>query len=139
VSHPRSEMRGAVRVALAALPGLTGVTIYRSWAQSIGGADLPAIGVATPRETVRGATGNTVDRQTDLVVQYIQAGGEDLDDHLDDISALIEPVVLEALADFELFEMTSTDVDISGDGERLVGRLSLTFTATRYTPEGQAA
>lgn len=139
MSHPRSDMRATVRAALEGGAGLEAVRVYRSWAHSIGKADAPAIGVATPSERVRGSTGNSVDRDTTLIVQYVQTGADDLDDHLDDVSALIEPLVLGALADYELFELTSTDIDISGEGEALTGRLTLTFSATRYTPEGQAA
>tara|TARA_R110002020_G_scaffold474099_2_gene704503 strand:- start:6446 stop:6871 length:426 start_codon:yes stop_codon:yes gene_type:complete len=139
VSHPRSDMRAQVRAALEASPDLAGVKVYRSWAQSLGQTNLPAIGVATPSERTRGATGNSVDRDTALIVQYVQTGDDELDDHLDDISAVIEPLVLEALSGFELFEITSTDIEISGEGETLTGRLTLTFSATRFTPEGQAA
>lgn len=138
MSHPRSDMRSRVRAALAASSDLPGVTIYRSWAHSIGRTQTPAIGVATPGERVRGSTGNSVDRDTALVVQYAATGGEDLDDHLDDISAVIEPLVLGALAGSDLFEITATDIEISGEGEVLTGRLSLTFSATRYTREGVA-
>jgi hypothetical protein len=132
-------MRAQVRAALEASPDLAGVKVYRSWAQSLGKANVPAIGVATPRETVRGATGSSVDRDTALIVQYVQTGDDELDDHLDVVSAVIESVVLGVLSGFELFEITSTDIDISGEGETLTGRLTLTFSATRYTPEGQAA
>jgi hypothetical protein len=132
-------MRAAVRLALESAAGLAGVRVYRSWAHSLGKSDAPAIGVATPRETVRGATGGSVDRDTALIVQYVQTGGDELDDHLDDVSAVIEPLVLGVLSGFDLFEITSTDIDISGEGETLTGRLTLTFSATRFTQEGQAA
>lgn len=132
-------MRAAVRAALEDSADLSGVTVYRSWSNSIGRDELPAIGVATPRETARGATGNSVDRETTLNVQYVQSGGDDLDDHLDEISAVIEPLVLSTLAGFELFDLNSTDIEISGEGETLTGRLTLTFSATRFTQEGQAA
>lgn len=139
MSHPRSKMRADVRAALAVSADLVGVTVYKSWAHSIGKETVPAIGVATPSERVRGSTGNSVDRDTALVVQYAQAGGDDLDDTLDDVSAVIEPLVLEALSGFALYELSNTDITIDGEGERLIGRLTLTFSATRYTPEGQAA
>lgn len=139
MSHPRSALRAAVRAALSASDDLPGVTVYRSWSNSLGRADVPAIGVATPGERVRGSTGAQVDRDTALIVQYVQQGGDELDDHLDDVSAVIEPLVLGALSMSDLFEITSTDIEISGEGEVLTGRLTLTFSATRYTPEGQAA
>jgi len=138
VSHPRTEMRAAVRAALEASDQLVGVTVYKSWSNALARSSLPSIGVATPGERVRASTGNSVDRETTLIVQYVAAGGDELDDHLDDVSALIEPLVLGTLSDFELFEISSADIEISGDGETLTGRLTLTFSATRFTPEGQA-
>lgn len=135
--HPRSLMRAAVRAALEASPDLVGVRVYRSWAHAVGRDDVPALGVFTPRERAQGSTGNQVDRATDIVVMYRAEGGNDLDDHLDDISAVIEPLVLGALAEFQLFGLDTTDIDINGDGEKLTGSLTLTFSAVRYTAEGQ--
>ena len=135
--HPRSTLRASVRAALETSPDLIGVRVYRSWAHAVGRDDVPALGVFTPRERAPGATGNQVDRATDIVVMYRAEGGNDLDDHLDDISAVIEPLVLGVLAGFQLYGLDTTEIDINGDGEKLTGSLTLTFSAVRYTAEGQ--
>lgn len=136
--HPRAAMRAAVRSALGSSPALAGVTVYKSWSHSVGSFDVPAVGAFTPMERTRGATGNQVDRTTTLSVQYRAEGGDDLDDHLDDISAVIEPLVLDVLAEFQLFGLDTTEIEISGDGDVRVGMLILTFSAERYTAEGHA-
>ncbi|MEP5730368.1 MAG: hypothetical protein ABJL67_13485 [Sulfitobacter sp.] len=136
MSHPRSEMRRSIRDALVASVGMAGVRVFKSWSHSVGREDVPAVGVFTPREITRGGTGDSVDRTTTIVVLYRAEGGDDLDDDLDDISAVIEPIVLDALADFQLFALDETDIEINGEGEKRQGRLTLTFSAERYTPEG---
>lgn len=135
--HPRAALRTAVRDALTGSADLAGVKVYRSWAHALGREDAPALGVFTPRERTQGATGREVDRTTDIVVMYRAEGGDDLDDHLDDISAVLEPLVLGVLAGFQLYGLDTTDIEINGDGEKLTGNLTLTFSAVRYTAEGQ--
>lgn len=138
MTHPRSVMRANIRAALDASAALAGVKVYRSWAHAMGRDDVPAIGVFTPRERSQLATGSQVDRTTDIAVMYRTEGGDDLDDHLDAISAVIEPLVLGVLANgHDLYGLDTTDIEINGTGEALTGNLTLTFSAVRYAPEGQ--
>ena len=139
MSHPRSIARAAVRAALEGSGDLTGVTVFRSWQQAMSSDALPAIGVITPRETSDGLTGDEMSRTMTLVVAYRDEGGDDLEDSLDDVSAVIEPLVLNVLSGSELYGLDSTDIEISGEGERPTGLLTLTFSATRYAPEGLPA
>lgn len=134
--HPRSQIRATVRDALRAAPGLDGVTVYTSWRHALDVGGLPGVGVFTPRERSKAGTGNSTDRTTDIVVIYRATGGDDLEDHLDDISAIIEPIVLGELSGFALYELSLTEIDINGEGEALTGNLTLTFSAERYTAEG---
>ncbi|MVO14811.1 hypothetical protein [Parasedimentitalea huanghaiensis] len=139
--HPRSKLRKDVRDAVVAEPGFSGLTVLAAWASSIDPETLPALGVFTPREVSRKADATSVLRATDVAVQYRCQGGDDLEDSLDNISVQIEALVLPVLAEIGAgdHQLETTDIDISGDGARRVGKLNMIFRVARFTPEGLPA
>ncbi|UWQ77609.1 hypothetical protein K3725_09765 [Leisingera sp. S132] len=139
--HPRSVLRKALRDAVSAAPEFSGVTVLKAWVNNVDPKALPAFGVFTPRELSRKSDATQVLRATDVVVQYRCEGIEDLEDNLDDVSALIEALVLPVLADHGEgdHQLESTDIDMSGEGSRRIGKLNMTFRAVRFTPEGLPA
>ncbi|UWQ59964.1 hypothetical protein K3722_07490 [Leisingera caerulea] len=131
-------MRRDVRAAIEGGAGFAGITVLVSWAQSVDAETLPVLGVFTPRERSRKASSTDVLRDTDVAVQLRRAGGDELEDLLDDDSALIEALVLPVLAAHGAgdHQLELTDIEISGEGARRIGKLNMTFRAARFTSEG---
>lgn len=134
MTHPRAEFRADVRTALLAEARFAAFTLLSAWAQNIDAELLPVMAVATPREG-KSLTGHAeAQRVTSLVVVIKRAGGDDLEDVLDDDSDAAEIAVLAALdsANQEaVLETTETRLD--GDGSRRVGTLTMTFRVTTWT------
>lgn len=135
-------MRDTAAAALTADARFGGWTAMSAWARDYDPSLLPAFAVATPQERSVAAAVDTIRRETDLVVQFRQEGGDDLEDTMDADSAAAEAAILtafEALASpFADMEIVSSDTTIEGDGAMRIGHLNLQFRVTRFTAPGAA-
>ncbi|TYB83967.1 hypothetical protein [Oceaniovalibus sp. ACAM 378] len=136
MSHYRSEYRTAVRTALKASSEFAEFTIMSAWAQKIDAETLPVMGVATPREGKQRDSLESSARETTVIVALKRQGGEDIEDVLDDDSAVIERLVLSALeADGQDCQLVDTEIDLDGGGARRVGTLIMRFTVAAWLAE----
>lgn len=124
----RTAIRSALKAALLADPRFSGWAPLRGWSQAIEAANLPALGVFTPRETKSREGVRTYRTGTEVSVLVKRAGGATLEDDLDADADAIEAmalVILDGIA--EDVELSQTETDIPGAGEARVGTMMLTF------------
>jgi hypothetical protein len=140
VTHPRAEIRAALRAGFAVAPGLAGVAILTGWVFPKDSEDLPALTVVTPRERVDASTGSSVDRLVEIVVVLKARGGDEIEDRLDDLSEVIEAEVIAALAGLEpepvLYGLSTVDMQVEAEANKRVGTLEMRFEAMRFADEG---
>lgn len=135
--HYRAEYRAAVKAAIAAEPRFRCFRAKSAWAQNIDPRELPVFGVATPREPCSREGGTTVHRVTTVLIALKRAGGDDVEDILDEDSIEIERVVLPVLlARAQIVALAMTETFVNGEGSQRVGTLLMELTATRFTDEG---
>lgn len=107
---------------------LAGAQIISAWAQNIDAKALPAVGVATPTEQRAPLSQDTDQATIAAVVVIKRAGGDDLEDILDDDAEALGPVIEAGLKTTTRdCAMTTSAVDINGTGSPRVGTLTLTF------------
>lgn len=137
MSH-RKALRAALRAALeAAYPS----TAYRpAMAQAGGGRNLPEMTVRIAREDTREIDSTHVARHPYVTVFFRIAGGDAIEDDLDDLADQVEPLVIDVLRNatgVQLWSLAVTEFDIQGGAEKREGSLTMTFEAEFFTPEGQ--
>lgn len=138
MTHKRQDYRDAARAALTGAPEMAAYTSFPAWVQNVDIKALPAFTVLTPFERTSRSTARDVNRASDVVVIAKLLGGDDLEDLMDDLSAVIEREVLPALDDLcEYAVLAETDMKIDGAGEKRVATLTMRFEAVRYTAAGQ--
>lgn len=128
MSHYRSEYRAIARAALAAHPRFADVTIFRVWPGSVDDATLPVMGVLTPQESCEADTQKTTTRRTLMQVALRCAGGDEIEDMLDEDSALIEAIIIAALRRPDLrCALEETSIVSNSQGYAFVGTLVMGF------------
>ncbi|SCY61571.1 hypothetical protein [Paracoccus tibetensis] len=133
--HYRSTYRAVVRAALAATPALAGITVLRVWPGSIDAAALPILGVLTPQEPSVLDSQNSSERRTLLQVALRREGGEDIEDRLDEDSAVIEALVLAALRSPEIgVALEETTIVSHSQSRAYVGTLVMSFRVLSWQP-----
>lgn len=136
MAHYRSEFRAAARLALAAHPGLQGVTVLGVWPDSIDADTLPVLGVLTPQEPSERDTHTSVTRRTLLQVALRRIGGDDVEDRLDEDSAAIEAAILSALRAPEVdVALEETSIVSHSNARSFVGTLVMSFRVQTWQPE----
>ncbi|RFA24348.1 hypothetical protein CAI21_21985 [Alkalilimnicola ehrlichii] len=136
--HARAKIREAVAERLLLVQRVAG-NVYETRLHALEGRELPGLTVATGNERSEQYTDDR-DMRRELQVQVAVhvRGAHDFDREADSIAAEVESVLMTEptlggrLANFYLSE---TQPDYSGEGERRVGRLAMTFMATYYTYE----
>ncbi|MFL2777742.1 MAG: hypothetical protein ACJZ88_00110 [Paracoccus marcusii] len=126
--HYRSKYRRLARAALAAHPHFTGVDVRAVWPGSVSDEDLPVMGVLTPQELSKRDTQKTSVKRTLMQVALRRIGGDEIEDQLDDDSAVVEAVIVAALRSCStscVLEDTSTVSN--GGGRANVGTLVMSF------------
>lgn len=139
MAHPRQLIRHAVA---AALTGATaaGANVYKTRVLPFRRNGLPAVAVYTLTESVRTdekSAPRELERRTELVVEgAVQAAStENADDALDALALEIEaalhadPTFGGTAADSIL---SSTEIDVAGEGEQMIGVVKLTYEVTYY-------
>lgn len=133
--HYRSAYRAAVRAALAAHPGLAGVTILPVWPGSIDAATLPVLGVLTPQEPSAIDSQGGAEKRTLLQIALRREGGDDIEDRFDEDSALIEALVLAALRSPEIgCALDETTIVSHSQSRAYVGTLVMSFRVLSWQP-----
>lgn len=134
--HYRSGYRAAVRAALGAHPGFADVTVMRVWPGSVDVHTLPVLGVVTPNEPTSRDSQKSTTRRTLLQVVLRRVGGDDVEDRLDEDSAVIEALVYGALRGSELkCQLEDTSVVAHTQAESIVGTLIMSFRVQSWQPE----
>lgn len=130
----RRTFRSAARDALLASVDLPDLKHLSAWAKNIDRDALPAFTVSTPGEQSRFADKTTLERRATVVVQLMRAGGDDLEDGFDDDADAIEAAVWPALWEHAfLAELQVTEAKVSGEGEKRLSVLTLSFECMYYT------
>lgn len=136
MAHYRTTFRNAARAALAAHPHFQGVTILKVWPGSVDAATLPVIGVLTPQEPSEPDTQTSCTKRTLLQIALRREGGDNIEDHLDDDSALIEALVLTALRSPEVaVKLEDTSIVSHSQSRAFVGTLVMSFRVQTWQPE----
>ena len=131
----RKTLRDDMFAAIAAHPRFAGMTPRRAWAYASDRARLPAYGVSTPVTPSAQVAKDITERRPTVTITLRRAGGDDLEDVLDEDAEYLELIGLTALGGegFLVAEMTETRLSIDAQGDQRVGTLSLTFQATIHT------
>lgn len=136
--HARAALRQSVRDAIVAHERFADFTLVRRWSSSIDAATLPAFMVATPEEQPRRVAVGQVNRLIELRVSLRRLGGDDLDDVLDDDSAILETIVLPLLEEVAPgeFDLTLIETKVNEEANKSLGMLDMAFSVVRRTAEG---
>lgn len=130
----RKTLRTAAKSAMVS--AFSTATHLPAWAKSIDPDALPAYTITTATEQSGFADKDSLQRRADLVVQFMRAGGDAIEDQFDTDADAIEAAVWPALlgvAGLIEAELTATEFRISGEGESRFAVLMLTFTCTYHT------
>lgn len=134
--HYRSTFRAAARAALAAHPRFSSVNVLRVWPGSVDAATLPVLGILTPNEPSARDTQRSVTRRTLLQVALRREGGDDIEDVLDEDSALIEALILGALRSQDVrCVLEETSLVSHSQSRAYVGTLVMSFRVQTWQPE----
>ncbi|MEM1079224.1 MAG: hypothetical protein AAGI09_11900 [Pseudomonadota bacterium] len=131
----RKTYRKAVRDAFDAAPEFAGYAFKRVWVRGVSSSDLPAWTVLTPDEDISSTAKHLERRTSEVTVILKRAGGEDLDDVLDDDAELIERVMAEALGALDILDAQATRIrpEMTGEGGETIGQVAVSFTCTAIT------
>jgi len=134
--HYRKDIRATVKAALAADTQFDAYTVRSAWAQPDDDSEYPIIGVATPRETKGLSDHSSSERVTNLTVAAIMRGGDDIEDQLDDLSGVLEQLVIDAVGTQEIeCDLRETDINLDGSAGGRLGMLTMTFAVTQWLAE----
>lgn len=125
-------LRDTARGILAGIARFDDFEALRTWARSIDDDAIPGWCVVTPRtrQTKDGVRSYTLD--PDLEIQVRRAGGDDLEDILDEDAGVVEEALLPALALVaEAPELVLIETTFHNGGERRLGFLNMRFTARK--------
>jgi hypothetical protein len=137
--HQRQLIREAAKAALVGKTG-AGARVYETRVVPFKRLELPAIAVYTLEENVDPASRSTAPRElkrtVDLAIEAAVKQGENIDDALDAIALEIERALhadetLGGAASDSI--LSSTEIDVLEDGDRLVGVVTLVYSVTYYT------
>lgn len=141
MAHPRKIIRHAV---VALLTGVTaaGDRVFSTRVEPLKKRPLPSLSVYALGEPVRDGGSNTAPRELTRDVRVEIAGwvahsdSLSVDDAMDDLAEQIEAAMdadpyLAGAAGDSILE--STEMEVSNDGDRLIGIVALTYSVTYYT------
>lgn len=140
-NHLRRQIREAIGTAVT---GLTTTTthVYQSRVYDLADANLPALLIYTRQERSEPSTvhpNRVVSRTVEVEVVGVAKVTADLDDTLDLIAKEVEtalagpPSGVRAVA--EDLRLVSTSIEMSGEGEKPTGRITLLYEADYFNAE----
>lgn len=136
MAHYRTEYREKARAALAAHPRFQDFTVMKVWPGSVDDTTLPVIGVLTPQEPSERDSQRSTTRRTLLQIALRRLGDEDVEDTLDEDSAIIEALILAGLRSREIRCQLEETTIVSHSGSRtFVGTLVMSFRLQSWRPD----
>lgn len=133
-NHLRRQLREAIATAVTGLV-TTGARVYQSRVYPLQDAELPALRVYTRSEA---ATTETLtipalmSRVVEVVIEAAAKANADLDDTLDQMAKEVETALgagLTISGKFLPISYNGCDIEMSGDGEKPTGTISMRFSA----------
>lgn len=140
MSHAREQIRDAVKLAVTGL-ATTGTHVFASRVHPVGDNELPCLLVFTREEAVERATLSRPRRQKRIVTVMVEGYAKlktSYDDKLDTIATEVEKAIynntsLQTLVR-DIF-LTNTAITLTGDTEKPVAVVSMSFSAEYHTLE----
>lgn len=138
--HVRESIRGAVKAAVTGL-ATTAARVYPSIVYNLQESQLPALQIITGEESID-LTSGTLDapqRLLQITIKGTAQAVSGLDDTLDDIAEEVETAMA---TDVTLggyshgVDLQSTTFDFSGEGDKPVASVTLTYSILYRTPFG---
>lgn len=135
MGHYRSDCRATVRQALSTHSRFSEFTILRVWRGTVDDQTLPVIGVLTPNDRRERPARPNVTCITLLQVAIRRAGGDDIEDVLDQDSEAVEAAVTGAMLDMrQACFLENISLATNTDGRQNVGTLVMDFRVTSFRP-----
>ena len=141
MAHVRKQIRDRIATLVTGLP-TTGANVYKMRRYALDDAKLPAICVYTMDESSSLITigSRTLNRTINVAVQAFAVGSSTtISDTIDAICVQVEEAIA---ADFQLnglarsCVLTESQIDISVEGEKSVGNVSLIYSVEYVTTIG---
>jgi hypothetical protein len=139
-NHVRQQIREKIGTTLTGLT-TTGSNIYQSRVYPLENINLPALIIYTKSETSEPiviGTDRVMSRELSVIVEGYVKATSNFDDTIDTISKEVEEAIaadrtLDGLAKDCYLE--STEIEYTGEGEKPLGYVSLTFITNYYVQE----
>ena len=139
-NHIRQQIREKLGTTLTGLT-TTGSNIYESRVYPLENINLPALVIYTKSETSEPiviGTDRVMSRELSVVIEGYVKATSNFDDTIDTISKEVEQAIaadrtLDGLAKDCYLE--STEIEYTGEGEKPLGYVSLTFLTNYYVQE----
>jgi len=139
-NHVRQQIREQISTTLTGLT-TTGSNVYQSRVYPLENINLPALIIYTKSETSEPiviGTDRVMSRELSIIVEGYVKATSNFDDTIDTISKEVEEAIaadrtLDGLAKDCYLE--STEIEYTGEGEKPLGYVSLTFITNYYVQE----
>jgi hypothetical protein len=139
-NHIRQQIREKLGTTLTGLT-TTGSNIYQSRVYPLENINLPALVIYTKSETSEPiviGTNRVMSRELSVIIEAYVKATSNFDDTIDTISKEVEQAIaadrtLDGLAKDCYLE--STEIEYTGEGEKPLGYVSLTFLTNYYVQE----
>jgi hypothetical protein len=139
-NHIRQQIREKLGTTLTGLT-TTGSNIYQSRVYPLENINLPALIIYTKLETSEPiviGTNRVMSRELSVIIEAYVKATSNFDDTIDTISKEVEQAIaadrtLDGLAKDCYLE--STEIEYTGEGEKPLGYVSLTFLTNYYVQE----
>jgi len=139
-NHVRQQIREKIGTTLTGLT-TTGSNVYQSRVYPLENINLPALVIYTKSETSEPiviGTNRVMSRELSVIVEGYVKATSNFDDTIDTISKEVEAAIaadrtLDGLSKDCYLE--STEIEYTGEGEKPLGYVSLTFLTNYYVQE----
>jgi len=139
-NHVRQQIREKIGTTLTGLT-TTGSNVYQSRVYPLENINLPALVIYTKSETSEPiviGTNRVMSRELSVIVEGYVKATSNFDDTIDTISKEVEAAIaadrtLDGLSKDCYLE--STEIEYTGEGEKPLGYVSLTFITNYYVQE----
>lgn len=139
-NHVRQQIREKIGTTLTGLT-TTGSNVYQSRVYPLENINLPALIIYTKSETSEPiviGTDRVMSRELSVIIEGYVKATSNFDDTIDTISKEVEEAIaadrtLDGLAKDCYLE--STEIEYTGEGEKPLGYVSLTFITNYYVQE----
>lgn len=140
-NHLRRQIREAIATAVTGL-ATTGSRVFQSRVYPVQTTELPCLLIYTRSETSTPLTihpDRVLDRVLQLEIVAIAKATADLDDTLDGVCKEVETALAMPLSALsgkgKSIQLVSTEIELSGEGERPTGQAVLTYQVDYFNQE----